>query len=284
MGGLGENQLAAPPFLTGCVANGCARVVSPWIAVAAPPLVGFGYHAWRHVRAARMRAAHAHACDLDDDARARRPLVHDAVDLVRETLAILRLGLSALRPPPRAWRSLDAPRGGTPIVVLFPARGLPAASLRRLGRRLADDLGVTLHVEPRAHPWVGVPARVERMGDRVAALRATAPRRPLVLLGHGDGGRVACAVAARVAAPVHAVALATEQAPAAIAPVDTTCVYSTRDAIVVPPERAYLSGAFNVALDDVGHFAIVLDRRPYDLVREAIAAIAPPAAAAAGRP
>jgi len=49
-------------------------------------------------------------------------------------------------------------------------------------------------------------------------------------------------------------------------------IYSLFDAVVVPPQNAYYPGACNIEIDGVGHNALLLSRRVYDLVRENLAA------------
>ena len=56
-------------------------------------------------------------------------------------------------------------------------------------------------------------------------------------------------------------------------------LYSLHDAMVAPPTRAYLAGAYNIALRDEGHFGLVLGSRPYAILRESLADLAPSAVA-----
>jgi triacylglycerol esterase/lipase EstA (alpha/beta hydrolase family) len=49
-------------------------------------------------------------------------------------------------------------------------------------------------------------------------------------------------------------------------------IYSLFDAVVVPPKNAYYPGACNIEIDGVGHNALLLSRRVYDLIRENLAA------------
>jgi triacylglycerol esterase/lipase EstA (alpha/beta hydrolase family) len=49
-------------------------------------------------------------------------------------------------------------------------------------------------------------------------------------------------------------------------------IYSLFDAVVVPPENAYYAGACNIQIDGVGHNALLLSRRVYELIRENLAA------------
>jgi len=71
--------------------------------------------------------------------------------------------------------------------------------------------------------------------------------------------------------------LADEPAPAA----DCISIYSTDDALVVPPTAAYWPGAFNIALRGIGHMSLLFSPRVYELVRENLAAL--PEAPAAQR-
>ena len=60
--------------------------------------------------------------------------------------------------------------------------------------------------------------------------------------------------------------------------VDVVNVYSLHDAVVDPPERAYLPGAYNVALRDEGHFGLLFAARSHTVLFESIADLAPHAA------
>jgi hypothetical protein len=60
--------------------------------------------------------------------------------------------------------------------------------------------------------------------------------------------------------------------------IDVVNVYSLHDAVVDPPERAYLPGAYNVALRDEGHCGLLLGARPHTIVLESLADLAPHAA------
>jgi pimeloyl-ACP methyl ester carboxylesterase len=70
--------------------------------------------------------------------------------------------------------------------------------------------------------------------------------------------------------------LADDPAPAA----ECISIYSTDDALVVPPTAAYWPGAFNIALRGIGHMSLLFSPRVYELVRENLAAL--PAAPGAG--
>ena len=50
--------------------------------------------------------------------------------------------------------------------------------------------------------------------------------------------------------------------------VDCVAIYSTGDAVVVPPHNGYYKGAFNIELTGTGHMSMLFSRRVYALVRE----------------
>jgi triacylglycerol esterase/lipase EstA (alpha/beta hydrolase family) len=50
--------------------------------------------------------------------------------------------------------------------------------------------------------------------------------------------------------------------------VECVAIYSTGDAVVVPPHNGYYKGAFNIELAGTGHMSLLFSRRVYDLVRE----------------
>jgi len=50
--------------------------------------------------------------------------------------------------------------------------------------------------------------------------------------------------------------------------VECVAIYSTGDAIVVPPHNGYYKGAFNIEVAGTGHMAMLFSRRVYELVRE----------------
>ncbi len=66
--------------------------------------------------------------------------------------------------------------------------------------------------------------------------------------------------------------------------VECVAIYSTGDAVVVPPHNGYYKGAFNIEVAGTGHMTMLFSRRIYGLVRENLeapleAARAPAAAA-----
>jgi hypothetical protein len=86
----------------------------------------------------------------------------------------------------------------------------------------------------------------------------------------------AAALGLRDGARVRVVTLATPHGADAGAPAPPAgrlrllSIYSLHDALVTPPERAYVSGAFNVAVRDDGHFGIVRSPRTAEILREAL--------------
>jgi hypothetical protein len=235
--------------------------------------------------AAAGRRARRDACPFDDDDDDVRPLAREALDVIRESIALLVVVLSGLRPLPRAWRSGTCAASG-PLIILVPERGLPGGSLASLGRRLGRDLGASVHVEPRGRGDERL--RADRLADHLTTLARSAPGRSILVVGHGVGGRVARRAAASLRiAGLRLVTIATAHVAGEddasvlgrIERADVVNLYSLHDAIVAPPARAYLPGAYNIALRDEGHFGLVLGARPYAVLRESLAALAPSAVA-----
>jgi hypothetical protein len=50
--------------------------------------------------------------------------------------------------------------------------------------------------------------------------------------------------------------------------VECIAIYSTGDAVVVPPHNGYYKGAYNIEVAGTGHMAMLFSRRIYELVRE----------------
>ena len=67
--------------------------------------------------------------------------------------------------------------------------------------------------------------------------------------------------------------------------VECVAIYSTGDAVVIPPHNGYYKGAFNIEVAGTGHMSMLFSRRIYGLVREnleaPLAAARAPADAAA---
>jgi hypothetical protein len=228
--------------------------------------------------AAAGRRARRGACPFEDDDDEARPVAREVIDVMRESVARLVLVLSGLRPLPRAWRSATADVECRSLLVLVPERGLAAGSLAPLGHRLARDLGASVHVEPRGGGDERL--RADRLADHLTSLAASAPGRPILVVGHGAGGCVARRAAASVRiAGLRLVTIATAHVDAgdgskrrrSVELADAINLYSLHDALVAPASRAYLAGAYNIALRDEGHFGLVLGARPYAILRESLA-------------
>jgi pimeloyl-ACP methyl ester carboxylesterase len=263
-----------------------AAVQTAWTLTLLVPLVlsvlTTGVISFAYGRAAHDRRARRAACPFEDDDHETRPVAREVFDVLRESLAVWRLIAAALVPTPPSWRDLQSAPGRGPIVVLLPERGFPAASLARLGHRLESDLEASVRLEPRGGGTVD--ARADRLVECLAALTTTTSGRTLMLVGHGAGGLVARRTAAVLPrARLRVVTVATPHRrtaePEARDPlvdrVDVVNVYSLHDGFVVPADRAYLPGAFNVALRDEGHFGLVTGPRPYTLLGDSLADLRP---------
>src|SRR5688572_24620470 len=105
-----------------------------------------------YARAAAGRRSRRDACPFDDDDDAARPWLREVGDVVRESVALLRAVGAVVLPLPAAWRAATVRPGRGPIVLLVATRPALAASMAALGRRLADGLDASVHVEPRGVP------------------------------------------------------------------------------------------------------------------------------------
>jgi hypothetical protein len=240
--------------------------------------------AYAYARAAAARRDRRDACPFEDDDDDARPFARETLDVVRESAAFFRLLGAALLPAGGA--AAAAPTGSGPVVVLLPERGLPARSLARLGRRLARDLDASVHWGPGG--FADERTRADRAAAAVSALAGRTSGRALLLVGHGAGGLVARRAAGVLRHPTLRVVtiatahVASDRANARdplVDRIEVVNLYSLHDAFIAPPERAYLPGAYNVALRDEGHFGIVLGVRPYEMLRESLADLVPHAAA-----
>ena len=260
----------APTLLVLCGAALPTAIVAPIVVSTAR-----GY-----VRAAVGRRARRDACPFEDDDDERRPLVREVADVLRESLSVVRVSLSR---SPRAWRAAAVRPGRGPIVLLVPDRPAFAGGMTPLGLRLERDLDASVHLERRG-PARDVASRAARIADDVSTLAAGARGRTVLLVGHGAGGLVARRAAAALRLPgIRLLTLGTPHADTAkrdllVDRVEVVNVYSLHDAVVDPPERAYLPGAYNVALRDEGHFGLLLGARPRTIVLESLADLAPHAA------
>ena len=272
-----RDRLSADVTAVGMLALLCGAVPSAVV----------GSTALAYARAAAGRRARRNACPFEDDDDERRPLAREIADVVRESGVLLHALGTIVRPAPRPWRSAAIRAGTGPVVVLVGEHRLLGGSMAGLGRRLARDLDASIHVEPRG---VGndTTTRAARVADQVVALAASSPARALLLIGHGAGGLVAHRAAAAVRLPrLRLVTLGTahrqgdelDARDRLVERTEVINVYSLHDARIRPADRAYLPGAFNVALRDHGHFGLLHAERPYVIVCESLADLAAHAAA-----
>ena len=49
---------------------------------------------------------------------------------------------------------------------------------------------------------------------------------------------------------------------------DAIALSSTFDAWIVPPDAAYYPGAFNIAVDGIGHYRLLFSRKIWELIDE----------------
>jgi hypothetical protein len=262
--------------VAGIVALACAAPLVPVLATTAAS----------YRRAARARGVRRDECPFENDDDAVRPFVRELADVVRESIAVVRAHLPA-GGTRAAWRTLAVRAGGGPIVMLLPDAGASAGSLARFGRRFEQDLDASIHLEAAASSR-GVEARADCAVEQAQTLARSARGRVLLLVGHGAGGLVARRVAGVLALPqVRLLLLATPHRAHAdddtrdpiVERTEVVNVYSLHDATIVPAERAYLPGAYNVALRDHGHFGLLYHPQPYVVATESFTDLSSQAAA-----
>jgi triacylglycerol esterase/lipase EstA (alpha/beta hydrolase family) len=205
------------------------------------------------------------------------------------------------------WRGKPSPPAAAPQrrpVILLHGYGLGAGSLALLARRLRRD-GWTW-VWPVNHvPMLGdIRRNVDALAAAVDEVRKLSGADRVDIVAHSMGGLVTRAfIKTGGAVAVHRViTLGTPHRGTVYGnlvgwadpmvgqmridstfldelsrddrvPNDTNVVsiYSLFDAVVVPPENAYYAGACNIQIDGVGHNALLLSRRVYELIRENLA-------------
>jgi hypothetical protein len=273
-----RNRLSADVTAASAIALLCAAALPAAVVVST---------ARAYLRAAAGRRSRREACPFENDDDEARPLTREISDVVRESGARLRAFGTILMPMPRQWRGSAIEPGAGPIVLLVAERRVLVGSMASLGHRLARDLDASIHVEPGG---IGsdTATRASGVAAHVMALAASAPERAVLLVGHGTGGLVARRAATTLRLPIlRVVTLATPHREAdepegrdhLVDRLDVVNIYSLHDALIVPAERAYLAGAFNVALRDHGHFGLLHGERPYTILCESLADLAPHAAA-----
>jgi hypothetical protein len=271
--------------LTGCVATGWSAAVTlaPMLVVlcgAALPTAILASTARGYVRAAAGRRARRDACPFEDDDDERRPLAREVLDVLRESSAVLRALAGTVSRAPQPWRTAAVRPGRGPLVLLLPDRPTFAGGMIPLGMRFERDLDASVHVEPSGGGRDAA-SRAERVADMLSALATQGRGRPVLLVGHGAGGLVARRAAAAIRVPgLRLLTLGTPHADTGardplVDRIDVVNVYSLHDAVVDPPERAYLPGAYNVALRDEGHFGLLFGGRTQTVLFESLADLAP---------
>ena len=236
-----------------------------------------------YVRAAAGRRARRDACPFEDDDDERRPLAREVLDVLRESGAALRIVTGTLVRAPQSWRAAAVRPGRGPLVLLLPDRQGLAGGMTPLGMRFERNLDASVHLEPRGGGR-DTTSRAARVADTLSVLAAQGRGRPVLLVGHGAGGLVARRAAAALRVPgLRVVTLGTPHGDMGardplVDRIDVVNVYSLHDAVVDPPERAYLPGAYNVALRDEGHFGLLFSARAHTVLFESLTDLAPHAA------
>jgi triacylglycerol lipase len=186
-------------------------------------------------------------------------------------------------------------------VILVHGWGLNRGSLWLLRRRLLrDGWGPVCCVEYLSSDFdVEDAARhVRDMVDRINGFDG----RPIACIGHGLGGLVLRYFVRRYPAPRmrRIVTLATPHRGTEVARIlgrrgsklapgsrllstvnaadhvpqqfDVIAIYSTFDAVILPPSNGRYPGAFSIQVNDVGHYALLFSAKVYALIAENLAA------------
>ncbi len=182
-------------------------------------------------------------------------------------------------------------------VVLVHGWGLNSGSMLWLRRRLQRDGWGPVSCFAYASRQANIEAAAAELRKHVDAAWAASPQ-PLTLIGHSLGGLVLRYYVRRYAArgvrrlvtlgtPHRGTLLARPWLPrlAPEAPLlanlnaadrtpqqlDVIAIYSTFDAIVLPPSSGAYDGAFSIQLNNVGHNALLTSKRVYALIAENLA-------------
>jgi hypothetical protein len=233
-----------------------------------------------YARAAAHQGRHRTPCAVDDGDRPPWPARALAWlrAFGRECAATALLALAA----PLALRRRRVPGsadGRRPVVLLHGALPL-AADACWLARRLRADPSLRLYTVGHGAFPRDVARAAVRLGRAIDRIRRAAGAGEVDLVAHGRAGLAARRYIRTRGAQSGVARLVTlgtphrEAAPEARAPdpvptlVDCTAIYSVDDAIVVPADRAYYPGAFNVELRGLGHTSLLFSRQVYEIVRE----------------
>lgn len=184
-------------------------------------------------------------------------------------------------------------RSGRGAVVLLPGWGLNRAALLCLQRRLRrggwgpvccvewlhrrdiDSAARAVHEMVRALPQVPTTLIAFGGGGLVARYylrRYPAPRiRRLVTLGTAHGGSEVARLGGRALrsfVPGSKLLRTLQAADRVPQQFDVIAIHSRYDALILPPHNAEYPGAFNVQVNDVGHFSLLFSRKIYRLLAE----------------
>jgi pimeloyl-ACP methyl ester carboxylesterase len=231
------------------------------------------------------------------------PWIHRAFAFLFEMLAaavaLLSLPFDWIRPS-NADRSAPIAESQSGVVILIHDFGVGAASFWRLAGRLRR---AGWHTIAMRHGALRTDARAlgADLRNLVESVAASSPKQ-IVLLGHGFGGMIA-RLYGRDYGPlrVHRIfTLGTPHRGSVLSPLhgpmrsvlepggrlvnyvaasdpvpqqfDVIALFSTFDALVLPPPNAEYPGAFNIQIDAVGHHALLFSRKVFDLVAENLVA------------
>jgi pimeloyl-ACP methyl ester carboxylesterase len=250
------------------------------------------------IYAYRAKVLHAlDACDAVDPLGVLAAARAFAVECVATATVLLLIPVGWLLPHCRAG---SGTRGA---LVLVHGWSLNRGCFWLMRRRLlCDGWGPVCCLDYRSLR-LDVEGAAGRLRDAVDRLRATlGPAQPITLLGHSLGGLVLRYYARRypAAGVRRIITLGTPHRGTrlagmhrgygrALAPdsaflralgandripqqFDVVAIFSTFDAMIVPPRHAEYPGAFNVRITGVGHNALLLSRKVYELLAENLAA------------
>ena len=219
---------------------------------------------------------------------------------VTECGATIALMLSTPLGFERRPRARDAAPERRPILLLHGYAQHPANFLS-LTRRLRRDGWTHVYTLRHAPMFGDIERSAARLGDAVGRIRAATGAEAVDVIAHSMGGLVARAYVRERGAACGIARLVTLGTPhqgtqvfrrlahdpmlvqmrpdsplltrlAGDDPVPTLveciAIYSTGDAVVVPPHNGYYKGAFNIEVAGTGHMAMLFSRRIYELVRE----------------
>lgn len=251
------------------------------VTLGALAVVPMAVNAAAYALAARARRRWGHSCP-DDEGTPWSSRVHGFAVECAAAWPLLGVPVSAWRRP--------APGPSTRPVIVLHTRGAPAG---RLLRRL---------LSAGFDPWPvgcsrllgGIETNATQLAHAIDRIRATRGVARVDVVAHGLGGLVARAYLRRPGAAgtvgrvvtlgtPHGGPVARDWADLAdgepLPPhVELVSIFSSEDAFVVPPSRAYHPDAFNVEMAGVGHLSLLVSARVFELVRENLAsddAVAP---------